>query len=69
MKFLSHCSGKVLNIKTPIWYLVLFGATFSIISGCGGSGGSSDNDSDTTVTIEERLHTALDVANTDTALR
>jgi CubicO group peptidase (beta-lactamase class C family) len=68
MKFLSYCSRIVLNSKTYTWSFVLFGAVSTIISGCGGSGGSSNNDAepDTIVTIEEQLHTALDAVSTDT---
>lgn len=67
MKFLINYSKVTLNLRARIWHFVLFGAIFSITSGCGGSGGSSNNDNepDTLVTIEQQLHTALDSVNTD----
>lgn len=65
-------SNTIPNIGARIWQLALFGAIYSVISGCGGSGSSPNNDSepdtdtDTLVTIEQQLHTVLDSVNTDT---
>jgi CubicO group peptidase (beta-lactamase class C family) len=68
MKFITHCSNIILYSKIHTWYFVLFAAIFSIISGCGGSSGSSNNDTEPEpiVTIEGQLHAALDSVNTGT---
>ena len=63
MRFLIKHPQTTLNIRARIWYFALFGAIFSIISGCGSSGGNSNNDNEP---IEQQLHTALDSVNTDT---
>ena len=64
MKFLTTAQ----SVKKHIKFFMLFGAAFSLISGCGGGSDESSNtntDPDV-VAIDEQLQISLDAANTDT---
>lgn len=65
MKLLVNFSKRI-NIGARIRYLIYFGFVLSVVSACGGSSGNSDStEPDTTQPIEQQLHTALNLVDTD----
>jgi CubicO group peptidase (beta-lactamase class C family) len=64
MEFFNQNPKTVLSIKTRIWLMTLLGLMLSLNHGCGGS--NSDSEPDPLISIEQRLHEALDSVDTDT---
>ncbi|UTA48484.1 serine hydrolase [Simiduia sp. 21SJ11W-1] len=65
MQLLKNSLKTLVNITVRIRYFITVGALLTIIGGCGGSTGNSNNNNEPG-TVEQQLHAALDAANIDT---